>query len=159
MNKSVYMSLTAQSQTNNEPILALLGHLKHSNIHFAVLSLTIVPSIKTYRLRWVMRSKLISAGPYLGILAHQFLPDRSGKPIPCWRTSSSSGCGRRWRRTIALSHPAGRERMVRWGECVNSWAWCLQKCMKHNGCLAKEDICSGYQTDIVKVSYTHLVKQ
>lgn len=29
-----------------------------------------------------MRSKLISDSPYLEILAHQFLPDRSGKPIP-----------------------------------------------------------------------------
>lgn len=41
--------------------------------------------------------KLISPGPYLAILAHRFLNDRSRKPIPSWRTSSSSsaGCGRR----------------------------------------------------------------
>lgn len=61
-----------------------------------------------------MRAKLIWASPYLDILAHQFLPDRSGKPIPSWRGSSSSGCGRRRRRTAALLHPAGRERMGRW---------------------------------------------
>lgn len=60
---------------------------------------------------WVMRSKLMWASPYLGILAHQFLPDRSGKPIPSWRASSSPGCGRWRRRTAALLHPAGRERL------------------------------------------------
>ncbi len=58
-----------------------------------------------------MRSKLICA-PYLDILAHQFLPDRSGKPIPSWRSSSAPGCGRRRRRTAAaLLQPAGGERM------------------------------------------------
>lgn len=58
-----------------------------------------------------MRSMLIWAGPYLDILAHKFLPDRSGKPIPSWRASSPPGCGRRRRRTAALLQPAGRERM------------------------------------------------
>ncbi len=55
-----------------------------------------------------MRSQLISASPYLDIQADQFLPDRSGKPIPPWRASSSSGCGRRRRRTATLLHPAGK---------------------------------------------------
>lgn len=82
--------------------------------------------------------KLISAGPYLAILAHRFLNDRSRKPIPSWRTSSSisAGCGRRrGRRFVAAPlYPAGRERMG------NSWARCLQKRTKPNGCLAREDM-------------------
>lgn len=69
-----------------------------------------------------MRSNLISVSPYLGIPAHGFLPDRSGKPFPFWRASSSSGCGSWRRRTDALPHPAGTKRMVRWGGCVKSWA-------------------------------------
>lgn len=61
--------------------------------------------VRIYSLLLSHASQLISASPYLDIPAHRFLPDRSGKPIPSWRASSSSGCGRRRRRTAALLQP------------------------------------------------------
>ena len=61
--------------------------------------------VRIYSLLLSHAGQLISASPYLDIPAHRFLPDRSGKPIPSWRASSSSGCGRRRRRTAALLQP------------------------------------------------------
>ena len=89
------------------------------------LNLDTVLWVRIYSLLLSHASQLISASPYLDIPAHRFLPDRSGKPIPSWRASSSPGRGRRRRRTAALPQP---RRQGEDGEVAQrSWAWCPQK--------------------------------
>lgn len=101
-------------------------------------SLTVIPPVKIYNL----------------VLSHVLQTDISrsifgypGAPVPQWQEQEANPIlahfqlhlwgmweekGRRF--VAAPLYPAGRERMG------NSWARCLQKRTKPNGCLAREDM-------------------
>lgn len=84
-----------------------------------------------------MRSNLISVSPYLGILAHRFLRERSGKPIPSWRASSSRDVGGGGGAVLpSFARQAGRGRLCyRLG--VKS-----ERSIKYNLSLANKDVFS-----------------
>jgi len=92
-----------------------------------------------------MPSELILDGPYLGVLAHQFLPlTGAGSRSHVGVLPALQGCGRRRRRrrrkrrAAVRLHPARQGEGGRWRKLLGVMSSkTTQKCMKDNVCLVK----------------------